>query len=652
MEEYIRLEEEKARRHGKVYNWETATYGKIWYDEDVHDLRSIETEFPAIVLNDALTSENYSNDLDFLKDFEKEFPAIVYNDALTSKLDFLTEPTVSPQDINKFDLKDEASLSECDEEEENVLYFNDLFSFNIIYLDDSKSDEDNDDKIDIKHSSRDLSVRPLPDAITSKKTRGDSVTSAGQASTPPAEGEKNTNQSTTSQLFQRRDEKENLNKQQPKPTTPPTTPIITITTTQMQSPFPQRPLKGSSQTEGEHIKKNKGKKALSSEEVVKESTESDSDDDETHLSRSMVESSKIKKVKKFDFVTENGNHIHLTEEQINQKKKIEEEAKAEVTKCESEHLEKINITWAQLEKKRTRLRVYTNYLEEKHTVRRDGAANYKRRRQSFQATTSWNSRWLQNKADLKNPRRPLWHDGVRERDNHPPSIAYTTLQRLVIGDPSKPVMTRNRLSTDSELGMYALTVITLEPKNIKEAMLDHSWIESMQKELQQFERLDVWELVPRPDGKNIIAVKWLWKNKSDAENIVIRNKSCLVAKGYKQEEGIGFEESFALVTRLKSVRMFVAFAAHKNITIFQMDVKNAFLNGLLKKEVYGSQPDGFVDPDIPDHVYRLKKALYGLKQAQRTCLSQYALELLKKHGIDECVSMSTPKATERLDADL
>ncbi|GJU51453.1 retrovirus-related pol polyprotein from transposon TNT 1-94 [Tanacetum coccineum] len=137
----------------------------------------------------------------------------------------------------------------------------------------------------------------------------------------------------------------------------------------------------------------------------------------------------------------------------------------------------------------------------------------------------------------------------------------------------------------------------------------------MQDELHQFERLDVWELVLRLDGKNIIAVKWIWKNKSDADNIVIRNKSCLVAKGYKQEEGIDLEESFTLVAHLEAVRIFVAFATHKNITIFQMDVKTAFLNGLLKEEFYVSQPDGFVDPGFPDHVYRLKKALYGLKQA-------------------------------------
>ncbi|GJX81482.1 hypothetical protein Tco_0330963 [Tanacetum coccineum] len=79
----------------------------------------------------------------------------------------------------------------------------------------------------------------------------------------------------------------------------------------------------------------------------------------------------------------------------------------------------------------------------------------------------------------------------------------------VIGDPSKPVMTQNRLQTDSELCMYALTVSTLEPKNIKEAMSDHSWIESMQDDLHQFERIDVYELVPRPDGKNTLAVKWI-----------------------------------------------------------------------------------------------------------------------------------------------
>ncbi|GKE51644.1 hypothetical protein Tco_1486800, partial [Tanacetum coccineum] len=120
IEEYIRLEEEKARKRGNMYNWETATYGKIWCDEDVHDLRSVETEFPAIVFDDAFTSEvthsceatptvSYFDDLDFFKDFENEFPAIVYNDALTSKSDFSTEPFVIPQHIDEFDLKSDTS---------------------------------------------------------------------------------------------------------------------------------------------------------------------------------------------------------------------------------------------------------------------------------------------------------------------------------------------------------------------------------------------------------------------------------------------------------------------------------------------------------------------------------------------------------------
>ncbi|GKE96878.1 gag-pol polyprotein [Tanacetum coccineum] len=142
----------------------------------------------------------------------------------------------------------------------------------------------------------------------------------------------------------------------------------------------------------------------------------------------------------------------------------------------------------------------------------------------------------------------------------------------VIGDPSKPVMTRKRLQTDAEVCMYALTVSTIEPKNIKEAMLDHSWIESMQDELNQFKCLDVWELVECPVGRNIIKAKWIWKNKTDAENTVIRNKL--------------FEESFAPVARLEAVRIFVAYVTHRNFPIFQMDVKTAFLNGPLKEEVF------------------------------------------------------------------
>ncbi|GKA22380.1 retrovirus-related pol polyprotein from transposon TNT 1-94, partial [Tanacetum coccineum] len=203
--------------------------------------------------------------------------------------------------------------------------------------------------------------------------------------------------------------------------------------------------------------------------------------------------------------------------------------------------------------------------------------------------------------------------------HHPSAQRWTKDHPLeqVIGNPSESVRTRRQLETDGEMCMFALTVSRTEPKNIKEAMADSAWIESMQEELHQFDRLDVWELVDRPLCKNVINLKWLWKNKRDEENTVIRNKSRLVAKGYAQKEGIDFEESFAPVARLEAVRLFIAYAAHKSFTVYQMDVKTTFLYGPLKEEVYVNQPDGFVDPYHPDKVYRLKKALYGLKQAPR-----------------------------------
>ncbi|GJU23600.1 retrovirus-related pol polyprotein from transposon TNT 1-94 [Tanacetum coccineum] len=178
--------------------------------------------------------------------------------------------------------------------------------------------------------------------------------------------------------------------------------------------------------------------------------------------------------------------------------------------------------------------------------------------------------------------------------------------------------------------MFALTVSTAEPKTIKEAMVDSAWIEEMQEELHQFDRLQVWELVDKPFGKNVIKLKWLWKNKKDEDQTVIRNKARLVAKGYAQEEGIDFEESFALVARLEAVWIFVAYATHKSFTIYLMDVKTTFLNGPLKEEVYVAQPDGFVDPNHPEKVYHLIKALYGLKQAPRAWYNELSKFLMSK----------------------
>nr|GEU55912.1 retrovirus-related Pol polyprotein from transposon TNT 1-94 [Tanacetum cinerariifolium] len=184
-------------------------------------------------------------------------------------------------------------------------------------------------------------------------------------------------------------------------------------------------------------------------------------------------------------------------------------------------------------------------------------------------------------------------------------------------NPSKPVQTRRQLATDPEMCMFALTMSTVEPKIIKEAMANSAWIEAMQEELHQFDRLQVWELVDKPFDKNIIKLTWLWKNKKDEDQTVNCNKARLFAKGYAQEEGIDFEKSFAPVARLEAVRIFAAYAAHKSFLIYHMNMKTTFLNGPLKEEVYVAQPNRFVDPDHPKKVYHLRKALYGLKQASR-----------------------------------
>ncbi|GJW32041.1 retrovirus-related pol polyprotein from transposon TNT 1-94 [Tanacetum coccineum] len=128
----------------------------------------------------------------------------------------------------------------------------------------------------------------------------------------------------------------------------------------------------------------------------------------------------------------------------------------------------------------------------------------------------------------------------------------------------------------------------------------------------------------------IIALKWIYKVKLNEYGDVLKNKARLVAKGYRQEEGIDFEESFSPVARIEAIRIFIANSASKNMTIYQMDVKTAFLNDELKEEVYVSQPEGFVDPDHPTHVYRLKNALYGLKQAPRAWYDTLSRFLLDK----------------------
>nr|GEX78949.1 retrovirus-related Pol polyprotein from transposon TNT 1-94 [Tanacetum cinerariifolium] len=179
-------------------------------------------------------------------------------------------------------------------------------------------------------------------------------------------------------------------------------------------------------------------------------------------------------------------------------------------------------------------------------------------------------------------------------------------------------------------------VVERQPKNYKEAMEESCWIEAMEEEIYKFERLEVWELVPRPGKAMIIILKWIFKVKLDEYGGVLKNKARLVAKGYRQAEGIDFEESFALVARIEAIKIFLAYATHKNMVVFHMDVKTAFLNGILKEEVYVSQQEWFVNKDHPNHVFRLKKALYCLKQAPRAwydLLSKFLLSQKFVNGV-------------------
>ena len=197
----------------------------------------------------------------------------------------------------------------------------------------------------------------------------------------------------------------------------------------------------------------------------------------------------------------------------------------------------------------------------------------------------------------------------------------------IIGDISKGVTTRHSLK---DLCNNMAFVSMIEPKNIKEAIVDDNWIIAMQEELNQFERNNVWKLVEKPENYPVIGTKWVFRNKLDEHGIIIRNKARLVAKGYNQEEGIDYEETYAPVARLEAIRMLLAYASIMNFKLYQMDVKSAFLNGLIQEEVYVEQPPGFEISDKPNHVYKLQKALYGLKQAPRAWYERLSNFLLEK----------------------
>ncbi|GJZ02423.1 retrovirus-related pol polyprotein from transposon TNT 1-94 [Tanacetum coccineum] len=229
--------------------------------------------------------------------------------------------------------------------------------------------------------------------------------------------------------------------------------------------------------------------------------------------------------------------------------------------------------------------------------------------------------------NIQPPSEPSTPTNVHAEENNNHQVEFTNpfctpVQEIAKSSLRNIVQTRRQLATDPEMCMFALTVSIVEPKNIKEAMADSAWIEAMQEELHQFDRLQVWELVDKPFGKNVIKLKWLWKNKKDEDQTVIRNKARLVAKGYAQEEGIDFEESFAPVARLEAVGWFMF-----------------------------AQPDGFDDLSSRQSLTS-RKALYGLKQAPRAWYDELSKFLISK-GFTKGQSIGTPMATKpKLDADL
>ena len=197
----------------------------------------------------------------------------------------------------------------------------------------------------------------------------------------------------------------------------------------------------------------------------------------------------------------------------------------------------------------------------------------------------------------------------------------------ILGDPSQGVRTRSSLRN---ICNHLAFLSQIEPKRFEDAENDEFWINAMQEELNQFERNEVWHLVPRPKNHPVIGTKWVFRNKMDESGIIIRNKARLVAQGYSQEEGIDFDETFAPVARLEAIRMLLAFACFKNFKLYQMDVKSTFLNGYINEEVYVEQPPGFEDQKLPNHVFKLTKAIYGLKQAPRAWYERLSKFLIEK----------------------
>ncbi|GKA77820.1 retrovirus-related pol polyprotein from transposon TNT 1-94, partial [Tanacetum coccineum] len=227
----------------------------------------------------------------------------------------------------------------------------------------------------------------------------------------------------------------------------------------------------------------------------------------------------------------------------------------------------------------------------------------------------------------ESPKTPTFHDDPLHESLHKESTSqgsssnvrqmHTPFEHLgrwtkdhpianVIGNPSRFVSTRKQLQTDAMWCYFDAFMTSVEPKNFKKAMTEPSWIDAMQEEIHEFQRLEVWELVPCLDKVLLIKLKWIYKVKTGEFGRVLKNKARLVAQGLRQEEGINFEESFAPVAKIEAIRIFIANAAHKNIMIYQTNIKTAFLNGESKKSDSVDTPtveNSKLDEDLQGYPY-------------------------------------------------
>jgi len=225
-------------------------------------------------------------------------------------------------------------------------------------------------------------------------------------------------------------------------------------------------------------------------------------------------------------------------------------------------------------------------------------------------------------------------DGSQQANQSKNTFKYKSShpKNQIIGNKESPRRTRSYFRQEETM-IGLLSVI--KPTTVDEALSDDGWILAMQEELNQFQRNYVWDLVPKPHQKNIIGTKWVFRNKLNEQGEVVRNKTRLVAQGYSQQEGIDYTETFALVSRLEAIRLLLSYAVNHGILLYQMDVKSAFLNGVISEEVFVKKPPSFEDLKYPGHVYKLKKSLYGLKQAPRAWydrLSNFLIKIDFKRG--------------------